>query len=80
MRGRAETVFSIRVAVMKYQRKLIVISLLISGCAQESLSNPEIIAESKLCEAAGMDVQVYRDGWTMKPVRVECKPIKASDK
>lgn len=50
---------------------LLAVLLLLAGC---SMSNDEIIAETKKCEAAGMEAQQLARMWNYKVVRIQCVP------
>lgn len=45
--------------------------LLLAGC---SMSNDEIIAETKKCEAAGMEAQQLAHMWSYSVVKIQCVP------
>tara|TARA_A100001201_G_scaffold143757_1_gene147277 strand:+ start:22114 stop:22320 length:207 start_codon:yes stop_codon:yes gene_type:complete len=53
-------------------RKTLILALVaLAGC---SMSNEEIIAEHKTCQAAGMHGHDLVSGWNMGTKRVVCRP------
>lgn len=54
---------------------LILLSVFAVGChARRTLSNDEIIRESRKCQDAGFRAALYKDGWTLQPYQVVCEP------
>ena len=51
--------------------------LLLLGCdSHQPQTNDQIIAETKKCEAAGMEPKLIYNAWTNEPLFIRCDPKK----